>query len=271
MNFICLDGEFVPEEQAVLRADNRGFKYGDGVFETIKVWKATIPLAPLHFERLFSSLHLLKIRHGLQERDLMETIIRLCQANHCADLARVRLAVYRLEDSRAGFLVEAVPLSSENNQWNEKGLVIDLYPYARKARDVFANLKSANFLPYVMAGIHAGENGLDDCMLLNEDNQVCDTSRANVFLIRKRGILTPALHQGCINGVMRRFLIENCKKLGFQVEQGEVGEEDLLTANEIFLSNAIFGMRWVGSFRDRSYSSEISASIYRDLVSTIYV
>lgn len=270
MNFICFNGELKPENEPVFTIQNRGFKYGDGVFETIKVWKGDMPFANLHFERLFSSLKLLKIHHGLTQVLLTNLIIELCKKNGCDHLGRVRLAVYRNENNAAGFVIEAIALHEESNGWNEKGLIIDLYPYARKSKDAFANLKSANFLPYVLAGIFASENNLDDSILLNADHHICDTSKANIFLVKNHQLFTPALHQGCVNGVMRRFLIDHCKLLGFKVHQQEITNEDLTNAEEVFLTNAIYGMRWVRSFRDRNYANAITASIYRQLVATIY-
>ena len=126
----------------------------------------------------------------------------------------MRLAVYRETDNSAGFLVEAVSLPGPANEWKETGFVIDIYPYARKAQDAFANLKTANFLPYVLAELHAKEQGLDDCVVLNGNNCVSDTSKANLFLVKNGEVTTPALHQGCINGVMRRFLIDQIKRTG---------------------------------------------------------
>lgn len=270
MNFVCFNGEIVSSDQPVFTAQNRSFRYGDGVFETIKVYKESIPFGTLHFERLFLSLRLLKIHFSFEEGYLQKMIMELCRKNGCIDLARVRLAVYRTEDDSAGFIIEAVPLGAEANSLNQKGLVIDLFPYARKSMDAFANLKSANFLPYVLAGLYAKENDLDDSLVLNCDNHICDTSRANIFLVKNKEIFTPALHQGCINGVMRRFFIDELKKQHFQIHQEVVTEGDLLAADEAFLTNAIYGMRWVKSFKQKEYVHELTSTLYQQLFSAIY-
>jgi branched-chain amino acid aminotransferase len=269
MKFVCFNGKIIPADQPLFTAQNRGFRYGDGVFETIKVHKANIALASLHFERLFLSLQLLKIHLPFEESQLHKMILELCQKNDCTDLARVRLAVYRKEANSAEFVVEALPLTEEANRWNEIGFKIDLYPYARKSKDALANIKSANFLPYVLAGLHAQENGFDDCLVLNCDNKIADASKANIFLIKNGEIFTPALHQGCINGVMRKFLIDALKKQHFQAHQEEISETDLIEADEVFLTNAIYGIRWVRTFKQREYSCKLTNSIYHQLTSTI--
>ncbi|MGN6399321.1 MAG: aminotransferase class IV [Flavisolibacter sp.] len=269
MNFVCFNGDIVVD-QPLFFAHNRSFKYGDGIFETIKVYKGKILLSNLHFERLFSSLQLLKIKHAFNELYLSEKIIELCKKNDCSNLARVRLAVYREEEGTAGFVMEALPLINGVNSWNKKGMAIDLYPYARKPKDAFSNLKTANFLPYVLASLYAKENNLDDSIVLNSDNHICDSSKANIFLIKNGEIFTPALHQGCVNGVMRRFLIDEVKKLNYKVHQQEITEDDLLNADEVFLSNAIIGMHWVGFFRKKNYVHNVSSVIYGQLLSLIY-
>ena len=270
MNFVCLNGKLFRADQSLFTAENRSFKYGDGIFETIKVYNGKMPFAELHFERLFSGLQMLNIQPLFTEAVLVESIVDLCQKNGCEKLGRVRLAAYREENNSGSFVIEANPLSEKTNHWNEKGFVIDLYPYARKSSDAFANLKSANFLPYVLAERYAKLNALDDCIVLNCDNHVSDASKANIFLIKSGEVFTPALHQGCVNGVMRRFLIDGMKTLNLKIHQQQVSEEDLLKAEEIFLTNAIYGMQWVSSFRGKNYNHLLSFRIYQQLLSSIY-
>ena len=268
---ICFNGQFISSDQAIFTAQNPSFKWGDGVFETIKVSNGDILLQSYHFDRLFLSLKLLKIDHDedFNQENLAASIITLCELNDCLKLARVRLAVYRNEENIAEWVIEAFSIPSSFNRWNEKGWEIDLYPFARKQTDAFANLKSASYLPYVMAGKFAREKQIDEAIVLNTSNKICDGSKTNIFIVSKKQILTPALHQGCINGVMRRHLITELKIQGWQIKQEEISLEDLLEADEIFLSNAIIGLRWVRAFRDQTYPSTQSEKIYNEVVRTI--
>ncbi|HEY0067425.1 MAG TPA: aminotransferase class IV, partial [Flavisolibacter sp.] len=269
---VLLNNEFLPYGP-LLEPGNRGFRYGDGLFETIKVSSGKILLEEFHFDRLFLGLGLMRMNGpSTLPRDrpaLASALLDLCSRNNCSDLARVRLAVFRNSRGGADYLAEASPLSEEADQWNEEGWAIDIYPYARKSADAFANLKTANHLPYVMAELFAREKGLDDALVLNGDNHICDSSKANIFLIKGNDILTPALHQGCVSGVMRRFLINELKDMGYRVEQQEVSEEDLRHAEEVFLTNAIRGIRWVRSFRDVSYAASKALGIWRRVQSLI--
>jgi branched-chain amino acid aminotransferase len=163
MNSICLNGKIVPGDQPVLMVDNRSYRYGDGIFETMKVVNKKIALETLHFERFFSSLALMgfKLPALITAGKLREQVLALCEKNKCVSLARVRLSVFSgnggIFESQDDFqyIIECRPLSAPMNQLNENGLVIDIFPEARKSCDKFSNLKSANYLPYVMAARYA--------------------------------------------------------------------------------------------------------------------
>jgi branched-chain amino acid aminotransferase len=271
MKWVCHNGTTIPAQLPLFTAQNRSFRYGDGVFETIKVFQNRILLPHLHFDRLFTSLHLLQMQPGMGfTKELLEAqVLQLCTLNDCAHLARVRLAVYRSEHNQADYIIEAVPLGEEAMQWNEKGWQLELYPLARKSCDAFANIKSANFLPYVLAGMYAHEKGADEALVLNAFNHIADGSKTNLFLIQDGDIYTPALHQGCINGVMRKFVIDTLKENGYVVHQAEIDEERLLAADEVFCTNAIQGIRWVQNFGDKLYTCDQTRQIYNLIASTI--
>jgi branched-chain amino acid aminotransferase len=163
-----------------------------------------------------------------------------------------------------------MPLPLSTNQLNEVGWAIDIFPDARKSCDVFANLKSSNYLPYVMADLFSTERGLNECLVLNVENNICDASKANVFLLINGNIYTPPLHQGCINGVKRRYVIEELKKRGTVVYQKEISERHLLIADEVFLTNAINDIRWVASYRGKQCGNSFISAFYNEVFSTIY-
>src|SRR5215203_159645 len=167
----CFEGEFLPNDQPLVTVQNRSYKWGDGCFETMKVQHGRLILEELHFDRLFTSLDLLQISRSDQftQAKLLENILELCRQNNCFQSARVRVAVYRKEDNTTGYSIEASPFDEKMNRWEPEGLKLCLYPYARKSMDAFANIKSASFLPYVMAKRYAEEQGMDDAIVLNAE------------------------------------------------------------------------------------------------------
>jgi branched-chain amino acid aminotransferase len=221
---------------------------------------------------LFSSLALLKLiaSNNFTQEILVRNILDLCTINKCFNSARVRLAVFRGEENKIQFVIEAFYLEEEVNQLNGEGWKIEIYPLVRKSCDAFANLKSANYLPYVLADLYAKEMGCQESIVLNTHNNLCDASKANIFLLVKDEVCTPALHQGCVNGVKRRFVIDELKKEGLIVYQREIDEKLLLEAKEVFLTNAINDMRWVKTFRNQTYSNDFIKGFYKKKFATIY-
>jgi branched-chain amino acid aminotransferase len=145
-------------------------------------------------------------------------------------------------------------------------LIIDIFPDARKSIDVFSNLKSANYLPYVMAAIWAKENKLNDALILNQHDRICDSTIANVFWVKDNNIFTPPLSEGCIAGVMRKKILELATwNSDHSVEETILTQEILLQADEIFLTNAITGLKWVKECRSKVYKNTISGKIFTAL------
>jgi branched-chain amino acid aminotransferase len=270
MDFVCFNGNFLPASEPLFTAQNRSFRYGDGVFETMKVYKGKILLEQFHYDRLFLSLKMLQIENTLNASILSKQILELCRKNNCNDLGRVRLAVFRNNENATEFVIEAFSLSEQVSRWNEKGLTIDLYPYTRKNADAFSNLKTANFLPYVLAELFAKERAIDDAIVLNSFDNLADSSKANIFLIKKNEIFTPALHQGCVSGVVRRFLLEQLKANNYRIHQDEISEQQLAEADEVFLTNTVYDIRWVEKYREKTYSSQQIFSIYQKIISPLY-
>ncbi len=278
MNSISLNGKILPGDEPALLASNRSYRYGDGLFETMKVTGGQIRHAVWHFERLFSGLSQLHYEvPRLFTPALLETeILHLCKRNDCSDAARVRLSVFRgnggLYDEGRGiqYIIECWDLPASHDQLNSNGLVIDIYPAARKSTDLFSNLKSANFLPYSMAAVYAKEHQLNDCLLLNTAERICDSTIANVFIIRNGMLQTPPLSEGCVNGIMRRYLLETLDPHDpdLKVKEEVITPEELATAEEVFLTNAIQGIRWVQSCGVHHYTNLRTASIRERLFRT---
>jgi branched-chain amino acid aminotransferase len=276
MNSICINGKILKENESGLLVSNRGYRYGDGLFETMKIINGGIILASLHFERLFNGLQLLKFKipELFTVEKLQEEVLSLAKKNKCEQLARVRLSVFRGhgslydndKDKEPQYTVECWPLNESVNKLNENGFVIDVYPIARKSCDIFSNLKTANFLPYTMAALYAKENKLNDSLVLNTIGNIADATIANIFLIENDIITTPALSEGCVSGVIRKLILNS----GLQVKESVVTSEDVLKVDEVFLTNAINGVRWVKQFRDKTYTNLKTIEIYNRFIKPIF-
>jgi len=266
------NGRFFADDQNVLSKGDRSYRYGDGLFETMKLINGNILLRDYHFERLFSGLDILKIKIPVQfaKQKVEKEIKELCKKNECERSARIRLSVSRGNgglydcDNKFSYLIECWPL--EQKDLNENGLVIDIFRDARKSIDIFSNLKSANYLPYVMAAIWAKENKLNDALILNQHDRVCDSTIANVFWVKDNKVFTPPLNEGCVAGVMRKKILELAMhKSDHLMQEHILTKEILLQADEVFLTNAITGIRWVKECQNKVYKNTISSKIFTKL------
>ena len=266
------NGQLFREGKAVISPDNRSFRYGDGLFETMRVINGNILLKALHFERLLRGMKLLQfdIPEFFTAVQLEEDIVSLCKKNRIEDRAVVRLVVFRndgglydLEDMRPNYIIQGMPLQQYPvAPTGDGGLVIDIYPDASKACNIFSEVKSNNFLLYVMGAMYARQNGLGDCLILNQYGRIADATIANVFWIKNRVIYTPPLEEGCVAGVTRRFLLQQLAAAGYTINEQPLTPDDLLSADEVFLTNAVRGIRAVGKCRNRSYSSSLTKEIH---------
>lgn len=275
--FISFNGKLLPAEEPVFLAANRGYRYGDGLFETMKIVNGKIRLEPLHFERLMKGITLLKMeKPGLfSPEKLAREILHLSVKNKANELGRVRLSVFRGNgglydgDRTLQYLIECWPLPDSFRQLNQNGLEIDIFTEARKSIDPYSGLKTANFLPYTMASIYAKEQKLNDCLLLNTAGTIADSTIANLFIYTGDRFITPGPTQGAVDGVMRRYLISSMRAAGYLVDEAPVTITDLAQAQEVFLTNAIHGIKWVRRFRDHHYQNHQADELYSRFVQTI--
>jgi branched-chain amino acid aminotransferase len=278
MNLICVNGQFLPDDQPVLFADDRSYRYGDAVFETMKWINGKIPLVDYHFERLWKSLAALQYHMpGHFTKDsLLDDISKLVRKNKQDDGARIRLTVsggrggLYDSDGKISWLIESSLLPNDHDTLNENGLVIGIYSGSKKITGQLSNLKTASSLLYTVAAQHAKENKWNDVVLLNQHDRVADTTIANLFIVKDKIIYTPSLEEGCVAGVLRQVLLEKLHEQQYQVIEKPLAEPDLAAADEMFVTNSIRGLRWVQRLEEKTYRCETIQKIYREIGQTIF-
>jgi branched-subunit amino acid aminotransferase/4-amino-4-deoxychorismate lyase len=272
--FVNYNGNILPADQPVLMANNRAFRFGDGLFETIRLMHGDILFFEKHLNRLKRSMNMLgmKWREDLNFHNLYLLIRHLDQVNELKGNGRIRLGIFREEGgfytplkNDVSFLIEAEPLDAKEYQLNESPLRIDVFQEITKAKNKFSNIKSSNALIYVMAGLYKVQQGLDDCLLLNSDGKIAEVISANIFLTSGEEVYTPALTEGCVSGVLREQLIELLKEREKKIHEVSLTIDHVLKADEIFLTNVITGIQWVGAFRQKRYFNNTSKWLLAEL------
>jgi branched-subunit amino acid aminotransferase/4-amino-4-deoxychorismate lyase len=277
--YICFNGEFRRAEEPFLLPGNRAFRYGDALCENIHVFATEAQFLEHHYSRLVSGMNLLymEIPSHLTLVNLAHLITQLLNRNKLFGGGMIRLTIYRDEgvsvtpdNNRVNFTLESHPLSLDRYELNEKGLVIDLCLDYSASTSTLSGIKSTGSLLYVLTGLYCKRNHLDDAVLLNEMGWIAGSVRSNIFLVRGSSLFTPGLDQGCKPGVMRKVILKLATDAGFHVnDQSILSPAVLDDADEVFLTNAQEGIRWVGAFRQRRYykrTSQNLVSILNELV-----
>lgn len=277
--FVFLDGLLLKADKASVSVNNRSFRYGDGCFETMKVVKGKLVLSKLHMERLFKALQQLQFDlPGYFTAEYLEDwVIKLVEKNQQQKLARIRLMIFRgdggLYDPANHFphcLIQSWSLQPAQQAWNENGLVTDIYRDAVKAVDSFSSLKHNNYLPYAMAALWVKRQQLNEAILLNPSGNLADATIHNVWIIQGGVLKTTALSEGAVDGVMRKFLLQEFQQAGLPVETGAISTAMLEEADGLFFTNSIHGIRWARSCGNTQYSAHRLQELFQDFVAPLW-
>ena len=273
MPHLIHNGELIQSDDFHLSPDNRAFLYGDGVFESMRAFDGKVPLLNDHISRLNLSMQLL----GLEPTTYFTTtyfekqISTLLQAEGYED-ARLRLSVYRKSGGRytpqtdeAEFLLQAEPKPGKHFTLNAQGLKIGTYPDHFKPFNRLAGLKSCNALLYVLAGRYARDKGWDEALILNEEGRIAESISSNVLVWTGDELLTPAYTEACVSGVMREVVLAAANWLNIDARPAKITLEMLEEAEEIWLTNAVQGMRWVGEWNGIKYGEEQATRVLAEV------
>mgnify|MGYP002381427620 CR=1 FL=1 len=197
--------------------------------------------------------------------NLHELIMHLLKHNTHAPNARVRLTVFRNEGgfytpetNDISFLLESEELAGEY-VLNQRGHWIDIFADIKKPLHKLSNLKTGNALLYIMAGLSKQSMKLDDCLLVNENGSICEAISSNLFVVKNGTIYTPPLNEGCVAGIMRKQIMHIASEHKILTFESPVSTYTLMNADEVFLTNAIKGVQWVGQFKDKFYTNKTAA------------
>jgi len=271
--YINFNGEILPADSLLLTVANRGFRYGDGLFESMRLMKGKLKFPELHALRLQKGMKLLKIDGYSQAdswflKDKVEELARRNKVKH----GRLRLTVYRDAEglytptqNKMGYCLELQPLDEPRYFLNDKGLIMDVFSELPKPFNYLSNIKTCNSLIYVMASLFKQQNKLDDVFLLNQNGFLCEANSSNIFVWYQNHLYTPALSEGCVEGVMRQVVIKLAQDNGIPVTEAQINAEILNEADEVFLTNAAKGIQWVMGYGVKRYFNRVSKGLMDEL------
>ncbi|MFI5163035.1 MAG: aminotransferase class IV [Sphingobacteriales bacterium] len=271
--YINFNGEILAADSKLLTVANRAFRYGDGLFESMRLMKGQLKFADMHADRLQRGMKALKI-DGYSQMDtwfLKEKAEQLASKNRTKH-GRLRLTVYRDSDglytpsqNKAAYCLELLPIDEPRYFLNDKGLIMDIFTELKKPTNYLSNIKTCNSLIYVLAGIFKTQNKLDDTFLLNQDGNLCEAGSSNIFVWYQSHLYTPALSEGCVEGVMRQVVIKLAKQANIPFTEAQINPDILYEADEVFLTNAGKGIQWVMGFGVKRYFNQLSKGLIGEL------
>ncbi|MEM7510305.1 MAG: aminotransferase class IV [Bacteroidota bacterium] len=254
---LILNGQLVEETSPEASVLNRGFKYGDALFETIRVYHKQIPLLSYHLDRLIKGLYIMKyeFHEGDFRRQMKQELYRALEVNGIVEHGKIRLQVYRAGEGtytplqrKPQYVIETYPLRNDPFKAS-KPITLGSYQEYELGLHPLSGIKTVNATVYILAGMHAMESGVDEC-LVYQQGKVAETHISNIFLVKQKKLITPPLETGCLDGVMRRKLIEVCQTLSVPVEERLFKESMVKQADEVFVTNSVKGIVPVDEFQN---------------------
>ena len=267
--YIILNGEMLGASQSFMK-DNRAFRFGDGVFESIRILNGLPYNLQFHIERMLEGADILSLDIPIHfSVDYFKAQIEsLIEKNSIQAGGKARISLFRdgegvyfSESDKAMFFIEASHLPNNYFILNENGLMVDIYSDVNKSVNILSKYKSINSLLPIMAANFAKENKLQECFILNAKGKIIESISSNIFIVSNGVLYTPPLEDGCIGGIMRMNVINTAIENGITVYENTLSPQNLLAADEIFLTNAIQGIQWVGGYKSKRYFNKISKKI----------
>jgi branched-chain amino acid aminotransferase len=169
-------------------------------------------------------------------------------------------------------LIETSPLDSQKFDLNLQGMAIGVFDEIRlptlapSQQFSIQNFKTHSALPFVLAAIFKQEKGWGECLLLNQRGRLACGSSSNVFLVKNGSLFTPPLSEGCVAGTMRSLVLALAKAKGMGVGEKRLRPQDLGAAEEVFLTNAIQGIRWVAGYGGSVYDNKVAEVLHQAII-----
>ena len=263
--FVSINGKILHAEKAAIAIDNRTFRYGIGLFETLLAINNEVQLLSAHWNRLQQGLQILgfKTPSFFSQLSLQQAIQTLLSKNKHNQHARVRIqffanagGILETQHTTCNYLMETYAIDPTICELNENGLVLGIHSLYKKEIDPLSPYKINGRICYAMAAQEAKEKKWNDALLLNSHGNIIESSISNIFWVKNKEIFTPPVNEGCIAGIMRANWIAVLQEKGIPVAEIPFSKDLLLQADEVFLTNSIRKIRWVYAIENKQYKNE---------------
>lgn len=271
---INFNGTIITQDSNIL-TQNRGFLYGDAVFETVKIVNSKVLYLEDHYFRLMASMRVVRmeIPMNFTMEYFEEQLLSLTDKLSISNSARARITVYRNDggyylptNNTISFLVHASAIETVSYSFEEKEYEVDLFKDFYITKQLLSSIKTTNRILNVTASIFANENALDNCLLLNDSKNVVEAIQGNLFMLSGNKLITPPVSEGCLNGVMRKQILKLAKTIAeIEVVEEVISPFELQKADELFITNVIKGIQPITKYRKKTFGVNFSKEILTKL------
>jgi len=247
MKKVWINKRLVGIDDARISIFDRGFMYGDGVFETMRGYAGVVFKMDEHLTRLKRALKTAGIKLPYSKSYLKKEIYRLLVANKLKS-AYIRLTVTRGEGRfgiehkdalRPNVIIVAKEFGGYPDRMFNKGISACVANIRQNGMSGIAGIKSLNFMSHILARFEAKKSGCDEAILLNTEGFVSEAATSNVFTVKRGALITPSIESGILPGITRGVIIKIAKKLKIKVEEKKLSHKELLNSDEVFLTNSL--------------------------------
>ncbi len=245
---VCLNGTFIPHEDAHLSIRDGSFLFGDTLFETLKAQGKKILLQDEHLDRLELSAKLLKFPC---DRKQIETSLQQLASALTTPASRIRLTLSRgsfqgstLPPKENGwFLLTATPMNEISDEEREKGATCVIAPNSRaNPLDHLPQMKRGNYADCLYAADYARQKNAREALFVDADGNLLEGSTSNLFAMLDKRLITPPVGKSILAGIMRRQVIDAASELGVLVTERQLKLDDLKNAKEVFICNSLINI-----------------------------
>lgn len=271
---VFLNGFFVPQSSATVSVFDRGFCYGDGLFETMRSYNNKVFRLEDHLERLYQSLDLIYLNVPMTRGEMRSAIQKTLERNQCPD-SMIRLTISRGEQT-TGFHIdrdapptvviivrELEPLPEE---WLEEGINISFFPStAFRIGGLAQQIKSCNFLSYILVRELAHRKNSMEGILIDDDDRITEGTTSNIFIVKDGVLKTPPLNRYILPGITRQVVLEIAERKGIPISRQTLNPQDVYRADEVFVTNSRVEILPVNTADDKTIGAGRPGKITRFL------
>jgi branched-chain amino acid aminotransferase len=272
--FIFFNGKIIPDTERCISSGDRGFLYGDGIFETLRTYNDEPFKLAEHLERMRCSAEELKISVEYTNAEISENITKLLEKNSIRN-AYIRITFSRGEGGsalqmsdclRSTVLIQIKPFKPYDEKLYNEGMCLIVSGHRRSTTSPIYSHKTTNLLTSILLKEEARKRSAHDSIVLNTDGRVAECIVSNIFMVNNGSVITPSLDTNILPGVTRKTVLDICQNSGIPAREECFKIETLIKAKEVFITNSLMEIMPVSRVEDNKIGKITPGKITQQLM-----